>query len=368
LSRVLTVFGTRPEAIKLAPVIRALRERGCETLVCVSAQHRDMLDPILEVFGIVPEFDLNVMRDNQTPLEVASRIFQGLVPLLERVKPDWLLVQGDTTTTFAAAWVGFHQRTRIAHVEAGLRTRDKFRPFPEEMNRRLTGALADLHFAATPLAVENLREEGVPAEQIALTGNPVVDALQFILSQPATFSDPRLNQVDGKVVLVTAHRRESFGEPLERICAAICELVQQHPEITVVYPVHRNPAVSSAVYGLLGRRARIVLLDPLPYPDFVHLMKRASLILTDSGGIQEEAPTVGTPALVLREVTERPEAIESGWAELVGTSPEKILERANAWLATDGRSLPSSENPFGDGKASQRIAALLQQIGNPQAV
>ena len=362
--RILSVFGTRPEVIKLAPVIQAMKERGLEVTVCVSGQHRDMLDQMLAVFGITPDYDLDVMQENQSPLEVAARIFEQLVTVFEKAMPSWLLVQGDTTTTFAASWVSFHQHTPVAHLEAGLRTRDKFRPFPEEMNRRLTSVLSDLHFAPTQGAVENLLQEGVPPERVFLTGNTVVDALLAILSRPVVFSDPRLADLDGRLVLVTAHRRESFGQPLEQICGAVSELVNSHPDITVVFPVHQNPAVRKTAFDLLGKHPRMVLTEPLPYPEFVHIMKRADLILTDSGGIQEEAPSIGTPVLVLREITERPEALESGWAELVGTSREAIVARAGWWLEKHkNNSLPSGVNPFGDGKASQKIVELLLTHG-----
>jgi UDP-N-acetylglucosamine 2-epimerase (non-hydrolysing) len=358
--RVLTVFGTRPEVIKLAPVIAALRNRGIETIVCASGQHRGMLDQMLEVFRIQPDFDLDVMQENQSPLDVASRIFEELAGVLDRVRPDWLLVQGDTTTTFAAAWVSYHHRVSIGHVEAGLRTHDKFRPFPEEMNRRLTSALADLHFAPTARAAENLRRENVREESIVVTGNPVVDALESILRRPVEFTDARLAALSGAIVLVTAHRRESFGEPLERVCDAIQELSANHPNLTFVFPVHPNPSVRCTVFARLEANPRILLTEPLAYPEFVHLMKRAEIILSDSGGVQEEAPSVGTPVLVLRDVTERPEAVESGWAEMVGTSRERIIEAAERRLrpgsAESGR---ATANPFGDGHAGERIAQAL---------
>ena len=357
--KLLTVFGTRPEVIKLAPVIAELRRRSLDVLVCATAQHRGMMDQMLDGFSLRPDFDLDVMEENQSPLRVATRIFETLTPILETTRPDWLLVQGDTTTTFAAAWAAFQQRVSIGHVEAGLRTGDKLRPFPEEMNRRLTTALADLHFAPTPRAVENLLAEGTPRDRVHLTGNTVVDALLAILQQPVAFTDARLAQIAGRLLLVTAHRRESFGRPLEDICRAISDLVETHADVTVVLPVHRNPSVRGIVERLLGNRDRVVLTDTLAYPEFVHLMKRASLILSDSGGVQEEAPSVGTPVLVLREVTERPEAIESGWAELVGTDRSLIVSRASARLARDRGACPSAANPFGDGRASIRIADLL---------
>lgn len=361
--RILTVFGTRPEAIKMAPVIRAAKQAGIDTAVCVTAQHRDMLDQMIEVFGIRPDFDLNLMQENQSPISVAARVLEALVPVLDSVRPDWLLVQGDTTTAFAAAFVGHQHRVRVAHIEAGLRSGDKWQPFPEETNRRLVTVLADLHFAPTQRAMHALASEGVPADRICVTGNTVVDALQEILKRPAKFSDPRLRALTGRIVLLTAHRRENFGERLEQICMAAADLLRRLPDITLVFPVHPNPHVAEIAHRLLGGEARAVLTAPLAYPDFVHLMKSAALILSDSGGVQEEAPSIGTRVLVLRDVTERPEAVESGWATLVGTSRSKILEYATAWLENETHgALVSRENPFGDGKASARIVRALQEF------
>jgi UDP-N-acetylglucosamine 2-epimerase (non-hydrolysing) len=359
--RVLTVFGTRPEVIKLAPVIRALERRGQEVIVCASGQHRDMLDQMLEVFSLRPDFDLDIMRPNQSPLDIAGRIFTELPPVIDKVRPDWLVVQGDTTTTFAAAWVAFHARVSVAHVEAGLRTHDKFHPFPEEVNRRLTSVLTDLHFAPTTRSELNLLEEGFAPDQIFVTGNPVVDALEMILGQAVRWSDPKLERLQERILLVTAHRRESFGRPLEEICHAVTDLLAEHQDLTAVFPVHPNPSVREVVGRILGTIPRVVLTAPLSYPEFVHLMRRADLILSDSGGVQEEAPSVGTPVLVLREVTERPEAIESGWARLVGTSRGLIFETATQWLKQGMKQqLAHTPNPFGDGRAGDRIAELLQ--------
>jgi UDP-N-acetylglucosamine 2-epimerase (non-hydrolysing) len=359
--RILTVFGTRPEVIKLAPVIRALKRRGLDVVVCASGQHRDMLDQMMEVFSLRPDFDLDVMRENQSPLEVAARIFAELVPVFERTRPDWLLVQGDTTTTFAAAWVSYQCRVPVGHVEAGLRTRNKFQPFPEEMNRRLTTVLADLHFAPTALAERNLLAEGIDPGKIFVTGNPVVDAVEAILNAPVNWDNPQLEHLEGRVVLVTAHRRESFGRPLEEICHAVVDLLAAHPDLTAVFPVHPNPAVRAAVTRILGGVPRVTLTEPLSYPPFVRMMKRAELILSDSGGVQEEAPSVGTPVLVLREITERPEAVDAGWARRVGTSREAIVEAASEWLVQNRKlQLARSSNPFGDGRAGERIAELLE--------
>lgn len=358
--RALIVFGTRPEAIKLAPVIAALRRRGLETIVCVTGQHRDLLDQVLAVFGIVPEYDLDIMEENQSPLSVAARISERLIPVFRSARPDWLLVQGDTTTTFASAWAAFHHRVSIGHVEAGLRTRDKFRPFPEEINRRLTTVVADLHFAPTKSARENLLREGISEKSILLTGNTVVDAIKTILRKPLQFEDPRLGSLSGRILLVTAHRRESFGRPLEDICDAVVTLVELHPDLTAVFPVHPNPAVRSTAEAKLRNRNRILLTAPLAYPEFLNIMKRAELVLSDSGGVQEEAPTVGTPVVILREVTERPEAIESGWAELVGTSSEVIVASARRHLADGSKKVVrAGSNPFGDGQAAERIAEAL---------
>jgi len=361
--RVLAVFGTRPEVIKMAPVLRAAKEAGIDAKVCVTAQHREMLDQMLEVFGIKADFDLDLMQENQSSLSVAARVFDALAPVMLSVQPDWLLVQGDTTTAFAAAFVGYQQRIRVGHIEAGLRTRDKWQPFPEEMNRRLVTAMADLHFAPTQGAADALLAEGVAADRIFLTGNTVVDALQEILNRPATFSDTRLKALTGRFVLLTAHRRENFGERLEQIFLAASDLLHRFPNVSLVFPVHPNPQVAEAARRILGRQPRTVLTGPLSYPDFVHLMKSAVLILSDSGGVQEEAPSVGTPVLVLRDVTERPEAVESGWAEVVGTQRTKILEHATAWLERAEQLPPVSRgNPFGDGKAGARIVSALQQF------
>jgi len=358
--RILTVFGTRPEVIKLAPVICAIKRRGLDVILCASGQHREMLDQMLEVFSLRPDFDLNVMQANQSPLEVASRIFAEFVPVLERSRPDCLVVQGDTTTVFAASWAAYHAGVPIAHVEAGLRTTDKFRPFPEEMNRRLTSVLADMHFAPTTLAQTNLLAEGIDPATIFVTGNPVVDAVESILRAPVDWNDARLEKIEGPFILVTAHRRESFGPPLEEICAAVADLLSAHPDLTAILPVHPNPAVRGTVERLLGNVPRMILTEPLSYPAFVHLMRDAELILSDSGGVQEEAPSVGTPVLVLRDITERPEAIESGWAKLVGSSRKMIVDTANEWLAQNKkRQLAHSVNPFGDGHSGDRIAELL---------
>jgi UDP-N-acetylglucosamine 2-epimerase (non-hydrolysing) len=364
--RVLTVFGTRPEAVKLGPVIRELERQGESVVlsrVCVTAQHRAMLDQVLRAFGIQPHHDLNVMQDNQSPSQVASAVLQRLEPILRAEQPDWVLVQGDTTTVAAAALAAFYNRVRIGHVEAGLRTDDRWQPFPEEINRRVAGAVADRHFAPTPRARENLLRENVPAERILVTGNPGIDALQWITTQPEPPEVGRLAG-DARVILVTAHRRENFGAPLEQICLALRDLARRYGDtVRLVYPVHRNPNVWEPVHRLLGEVPSITLCPPLDYLPNLHLMRRAYLVVTDSGGIQEEATGLGVPALVLREVTERPEGVAAGALRVVGTDRARIVHEVSRLLddpqARAAMALPPAQNPFGDGHAAPRIVASL---------
>jgi len=398
--KVLTIFGTRPEAIKLAPVIRELERRSLrlrsgqaadgdlESLVCVTAQHREMLDQVLPVFGIVPDIDLDLMELGQTPTQVAARVLTELEPILQAERPDWVLVQGDTTTVMAAAIAAHHLRIRIGHVEAGLRTGDRFNPFPEEMNRVMTDHLSDLHFAPTERARQNLLREGIPEASIHVTGNTVVDALLWAAAQPpppdvtALLNAQRIRQhtmvglpanlghaqsvsvpAGDHMILVTAHRRESFGPPLQRICGALRELVDRRDDVQVVYPVHLNPNVWGPVHASLEGVPRIRLSPPVDYLTLVHLMKHSSLILTDSGGIQEEAPSLGVPVLVLREVTERPEAVEAGAARVVGTDPERILSETERLLdhPTAHAAMTHVVNPYGDGHAAKRIVTALME-------
>lgn len=361
--RIMVVMGTRPEAIKLCPVIEHLHARAAhfQTQIVITHQHRTMLDQVLDIFGVRPDFDLRLMRDNQSLNEIAWRLVNELDPLFEKLKPDLVLVQGDTSSAFLAGLAGFYCRIPVAHVEAGLRTGDPYSPYPEEMNRRLLGALATLHFAPTPSAVANLRREGVPSERIHLTGNTVVDALQTILAReapPASLADFGR---DRRLLLVTAHRRENFGDPLRAICRALDVLVTRNPDVEVVYPVHLNPNVRSTVFELLGGKPRIHLLEPLDYLSFVHLMNRSTLILTDSGGIQEEAPCLGKPVLVLRQETERPELLDAGVGELVGTDGPTIVQAAQRLLDDPEayRLRARVDHSFGDGRASQRIVAVL---------
>ncbi|GAB4523997.1 MAG: UDP-N-acetylglucosamine 2-epimerase (non-hydrolyzing) [Anaerolineales bacterium] len=361
--KILCVVGTRPEAVKMAPVILKLQETpGVEVVVCVTAQHREMLDQIFALFAITPEIDLNLMRPNQTLAELSAAIFAHLDPVLNEVRPDWVLAQGDTTTVMATALLSYYRRIRFGHVEAGLRTGDKWQPFPEEINRRMAGVIADLHFAPTPWARDNLLRESVPAEAIRVTGNPVIDALHQVAARPFAWEASPLAGLptDKRLILVTAHRRENFGQPLERICAALKALAARG-DVHLVYPVHLNPNVWQPVHALLGDVPNITLLPPLDYLPLVHLLKRSTLVLTDSGGLQEEAPGLGVPVLVLRTVTERPEGVQAGTVKLVGTDTARILTEANHLLDDPQAhaAMAQAVNPYGDGHAAGRIVAAL---------
>jgi UDP-N-acetylglucosamine 2-epimerase (non-hydrolysing) len=375
VTRILFTFGTRPEAIKLSPLIRALRSRRDEFLVkvCVSAQHREMLDQILHPFAIAPDYDLDLMRPGQTLSALAARILTGLESVLAAEQPDLVVVQGDTTTTATAALSAFYHRIPVAHVEAGLRTGDLSQPFPEEMNRVLTSRLAAVHFAPTARAASALVREGVPTESVVVTGNTGIDAVHFVRDSlvAGSLAAPEWPWLDAtrKLILVTSHRRENFGPAFRNTIRALAELARR-PDVQIVYPVHRNPNVQGPAYELLAGTPNIVLLDPLPYVSFVDLMRRSYLIITDSGGIQEEAPSLGKPVLVLRDKTERPEAVEAGTVRLVGTSQSAILNSAAALLDDPEAYLAMTRihNPYGDGRASEAIAeALLEWVErNPQ--
>lgn len=367
--RVVSIFGTRPEAVKMAPVVQALAaESGIESKVVVTAQHREMLDQVLDLFGISPDLDLDLMRPNQNLAQLTADIFSNLDPVLADLRPDWLLVQGDTTTVMAAAVLGYYRRIRVGHVEAGLRTGDRWQPFPEEINRRIAGVSADLHLAPTEHSRQNLLREGVEDWRIVVTGNPVIDALQTIVHRPAPaaiqalLDEMGVSSGERRLVLITAHRRENFGEPLANICQALAELAQTFKdEIQLIYPVHLNPNVQEPVYRLLGGIENISLLPPVDYLSLVHLMKRSRLVLTDSGGIQEEATGLGVPTLVLRRTTERPEGVEAGVLWLVGTESADIYQAA-AHLLTDKaawNAMAHASNPFGDGKAAGRIVQAV---------
>jgi UDP-N-acetylglucosamine 2-epimerase (non-hydrolysing) len=367
--RILSVFGTRPEAIKLAPVITELQRRpGIISKVCVTAQHRDMLDQVLRVFDLVPDYDLDLMRPNQTLSRLTASVLEGLEAIFQSERPDWVLVQGDTTTVTTAALAAFYARAKVGHIEAGLRSHDKWQPFPEEINRRVAGVIADLHFAPTEQSRQNLLREGVPESRVVVTGNTVIDALHWVQSQPwdphsLNGASRALEDKGAKLVLVTAHRRENFGEPITRICEALRTLAEHYGDrIRLLYPVHKNPAIWEPVRRLLGAIPNITLTPPLEYLPLVHVMKRAYLVMTDSGGIQEEAPALAVPTLVFREVTERPEAVESGNVRLVGSDTRRIITEAVRVLdSPDEHSrMARAVNPYGDGHAAVRIVSALQ--------
>ncbi len=373
--KVLSVLGTRPEAVKLAPVIRALQSHPeIESSICITAQHREMLDQVLQVFDIHPDFDLNLMRPDQTLAELTAALFTHLDPVLVEKKPDWVFVQGDTTTVMAASVNAFYRQIKVGHVEAGLRTFDKWQPFPEEINRRIAGTIADLHFAPTTLNRSNLLKEGVPEERIVITGNPVIDAVRWISAQPAPDEiNALLRDLEvgpgktNRLVLITAHRRENFGQPLEQICTAINHLADEYEgKVKFVYPVHLNPNVQQPVHRMLRQNNNITLLPPLDYLPLVHLMRNSTLVLTDSGGIQEEAPGFGIPTLVLRDVTERPEGVDAGVLQLVGTDTERIIKTVHSLLDDPEayQKMARAVNPFGDGHAADRIVQALIDYEN----
>ncbi len=370
--RVLVVFGTRPEAIKLAPVIRELKKRSdvFDVKVCVTAQHREMLDQVLEIFKISPDIDLDLMQPNQSLSDLSASIFTHLDPVVKEFDPDWLLAQGDTTTVMVASLVAYYQKVQFGHVEAGLRTGNKWQPFPEEINRRVAGVVADLHFAPTDWARRNLLKEGVPEEKIVVTGNPVIDALHWVALQPYRLEAliemgmPK-EAVNGnkKLILVTAHRRENFGAPLEGICSGIRILAERYEDqVHFIYPVHMNPNVWRVVHKFLGNIPNVTLLPPVDYSTLVQILRRSFLVLTDSGGLQEEAPGFGVPVLVLREVTERPEGVTAGTVRLVGTSPRKIVSAVSQLIENSEEydRMAHAINPYGDGHASERIVDALE--------
>jgi len=362
---VLSVFGTRPEAIKMAPVVQRLRRYPGEirSVVCSTGQHREMLDQVLRLFEIRPDYDLNLMEPNQSLCRLTANLFWGLEPVLDAVRPDWVLAQGDTTTVLVASLAAYYKGARFGHVEAGLRTGDKRRPFPEEINRRLADAVSDLYFCPTERARRTLLAEGYPEAAILVTGNTVIDALLDVASRPYDWSQGPLKDIprDVPVVLVTAHRRESFGAAFRRLCEAIRDLARRFGEVQFVYPVHLNPNVRAPVAEILSAQKNIHLLEPLDYLSLVHLMKRSALILTDSGGIQEEAPSLGVPVLVMRDTTERPEGVEAGVVKLVGTDRDAIVAEAARLLSdADARAaMASAANPYGDGHAAERIVEAL---------
>lgn len=367
----MTVFGTRPEAIKMAPVIQELeKDGGFDPLVVVTAQHREMLDQVLELFGIHPQVDLDLMTENQSLADLSASIFKGLDAVLADNQPDWLLVQGDTTTVMVASLCAYYRQVKVGHVEAGLRTGNKWAPFPEEVNRRVAGVVADLHFAPTEWARDNLLREGVSGEQIRVTGNTIIDAQQQIIAQPMPIEirklleDKKILSGERALIMVTAHRRENFGAPIRSICEALRTLAGDcRGQIELVYPVHLNPNIQAPVNELLGGIPNLTLLPPLDYLPLTHLLKNATLILTDSGGIQEEATGLGIPCLVLRDETERPEGVKAGVLRLVGTETESIIAETKRLLADRQayQEMAHAANPYGDGRAAQRIVTALSE-------
>lgn len=368
--KVITIFGTRPEAVKMAPLVKELEKREeISSLVCVTAQHREMLDQVLDLFNIKPDYDLNIMKAKQSLTGITTRVLEGLEEVFDQEKPDLILVHGDTTTTFAGSLAAFYKQIKVGHVEAGLRTFDKYFPYPEEMNRKLTGAIADLHFAPTDGSKNNLLREGINEENIFITGNTVIDAMNFTVEDRYIFNNDVLNNIDynnKKVIMVTAHRRENWGEGIENICKALKHIVENNEDVELIYLVHLNPVVKDVVYKYLDGVPRVHLLPPLDTKETHNLMNKCFMVMTDSGGLQEEAPHLGKPVLVLRDVTERPEAVEVGTVKLVGTNTEEIIDNADKLINSteEYEKMSRAINPYGDGKASQRIAdAILYSFG-----
>ena len=364
--KVMTIFGTRPEAIKMAPVVKALEAAGdMESIVTVTAQHREMLDQVLHLFSITPDYDLNIMSQGQTLYDVTCKALLGLQGALKEAKPDVVLVHGDTTTTFVGALAAFYEGIPVGHVEAGLRTGNIYSPFPEEMNRKLTGAIGTYHFAPTSTSESNLLKENINPDHLYVTGNTVIDALQTTVQTDYTFKEELLNQIDyvnNKVILVTTHRRENLGDPMRNVYEAIRDIINEQEDVEVIFPMHRNPKVRNIVQDVLGHMDRVHLIEPLEYEPFANLMARTYLIMTDSGGIQEEAPSLGKPVLVLRDTTERPEAVEAGTVKLVGTDKESVYRTATELIVNKEAYLAMSNavNPYGDGLASDRIVQALR--------
>lgn len=366
--KVMTIFGTRPEAIKMAPLVKELNKQSdrFESIVAVTAQHREMLDQVLQTFGIKPNYDMNIMKENQTLSEITSSVLVGLDEILKKAKPDIILVHGDTTTTFAASISAYYNQIKVGHVEAGLRTGNKHSPFPEELNRQLTDVIADIYFAPTIESKLNLLKENHPEEKIYVTGNTAIDALKETIQKDYHHTVLENINSESKVVLVTMHRRENQGKPMERVFQAIRQVVDQHQDIEVIYPVHLNPNVQNMAKNVLGRHPRIHLIHPLEVMDFHNLAAKSYMIMTDSGGVQEEAPSLGVPVLVLRDTTERPEGVEAGTLKLVGTQTETIIKEMTKILENESeyKKMATTNNPYGDGQASKRIlSAILHEFG-----
>lgn len=369
--KLMTVFGTRPEAIKMCPLVLEMRKypEYIQPIVAVTAQHREMLDQVLDLFGIKPDYDLNIMTSGQTLYDVTTRALMGLKDVMEDAKPDMVLVHGDTTTTFAGALAAFYAQIPVGHVEAGLRTGNKYSPYPEEMNRKLTGSIADMHFSPTSTSKGNLLRENVAEKDILVTGNTVIDALQTTVKENYHFADDDFNKVFAsghRLILMTTHRRENLGEPMRHVYRALKSVLEAHKDVEAIFPVHKNPKVREIVNQELGHLERVHLIEPMDYEPFANLMAKVDIVLTDSGGIQEEAPALGKPVLVLRDTTERPEAVEAGTVKLTGTAYEDVLRETNLLLddANYYRVMSEAANPYGDGRACERIIkAILQKNG-----
>ncbi len=368
--KVMTVFGTRPEAIKMCPLVLELQRHECiESVVCVTAQHRQMLDQVLEIFGVMPDYDLDIMKTRQSLAGITTRVLEGMESVLQKEKPDIVLVHGDTSTSFVAALAAFYEQIKVGHVEAGLRTYDIYSPFPEEMNRQLTGRIANLHFAPTQRNFDNLIKENIDKDKIYITGNTVIDALKTTVRDGYEFKDECLRSLDFKnrrVIIVTAHRRENLGKPLEDICHAIKQIITEYPDTEAVYPVHLNPAVRETVWRILGDTDRVHLIDPLDVMELHNAISRSFMVMTDSGGIQEEAPALAKPVLVLRKETERPEAVAAGTVKIAGVDEKVITDLAKELLdnTVEYEKMAHAANPYGDGEASRRICeALMYEFG-----
>ncbi len=368
--KVMTIFGTRPEAIKMAPLVKELERHqdDIESIVCVTAQHRQMLDQVLEIFDIKPDYDLNIMKERQNLVEIVTRSLEGLDQVMKEAKPDIVLVHGDTSTTFVGGLAAFYNQIAVGHVEAGLRTFDKYAPFPEEINRRITGVIADMHFSPTESNRQNLLRENVDDSTIYITGNTIIDALKTTVRDDYTFKDDTLRNMNWdskKVIVMTAHRRENIGEPLRNICMAVREIVEKFEDVEVVYPMHMNPAVREVANEILGSLDRVKLIEPVNADELHNAIKRGYLVLTDSGGLQEEAPSLGKPVLVLRNETERPEAVEAGTVKIAGVDKDVIVKMATELLSDDKayQQMAKAVNPYGDGLASERIVkAIIEKL------
>lgn len=367
--KVLTVFGTRPEGIKMAPIIKVMEKtEGIENIICITAQHREMLDQVLNIFDIEPDYDLNIFKPGQTLTEITTRALEGLEKVIIETKPDVLLVQGDTTTVFSGALAAFYQKVKIGHVEAGLRSGNLYSPYPEEANRRLTGVLTNFHFAPTENNRQNLLREGYPDDRIFITGNTVIDALNYVVKEDYEFKDSNLNNIDYKnkrVILLTSHRRENIGKPMEDIFSAVRDIVNKYSDVELIFPIHLNPKVRNIAHRVFDNQERVHIIEPLDYEPFTNLMARSYLVVTDSGGLQEEAPSLGKPVLVIREETERPEGIEAGTAKLVGTQYDNVYKELDILLSNEEEyhKMANAVNPYGDGKASERIVDIILKYG-----